>query len=141
MVDAFYLFYVSWLEPNLCYSYKDEIQASYNKYNINEIGVNKIKNIIKTFKKKTLTEDGRERKQRIVEKLVHKHKSLLLISNSYTTILPLFKSMVLVLEQKEPQVHKLHDMMVNNLRSFLACFIKYEVIKNISPKQLKFVSS
>ena len=141
MVDAFYLFYVSWLEPDLRYSYKDEIQAIYNKYYINEVGVNKLKDINKTFKKKTLTEDGRDRKQRIVEKLIYKHKSLLLISNSYTTILPLFKSMVLVFEQKEPQVHKLHDMMVNNLRSFLACFIKYEVIKNISPKQLKFVSS
>ena len=139
MVDAFYLFYVWWLEPDLRYSYKDEIQAIYNKYNINEVGVNKIKNINKTFKKKTLTEDGRDRKQRIVEKLIYKHKSLL-ISNSYTTILPLFKSMVLVFEQKEPHVHKLHDMMVNNLRSFLACFIKYEVIKNLSAKRLKKVN-
>ena len=139
MVDAFYLFYFSWLEPDLRYSYKDDIQAIYNKY-INEIGVNKIKDINKPFKKKTLTEDGRDRMHRIVEKLIYKHKSLLLISNSYTTILPLFKSMVLVFEQKEPQVHKLHDMMVNNLRSFLACFIKYEVIKNISPKQLKKVN-
>ena len=40
---------------------------------------------------------------------MYKHKSFLLISNSYTTILPVFKSMVLVFEQKEPQAHKLHD--------------------------------
>ena len=73
--------------------------------------------------------NGRDRKQRIVEKLIYKYKSLLLISNSYTTIFPVFKSMVLVFEQKEPQVHKLHDMMANNLRSLLTYFIKYEVIK------------
>ena len=73
--------------------------------------------------------NGRDRKQRIVEKLIYKYKSLLLISNSYTTIFPVFKSMVLVFEQKEPQVHKLNDMMVNNLRSLLTYFIKYEVIK------------
>ena len=48
--------------------------------------------------------------------------------------------MVLVFEQKEPQVHKLHDMMVNNLRSFLACFIKYEIINNLSAKRLKKVN-
>ena len=70
IVDAFYLFYVLWLELDLHYSYKDEIQAIYNKYNINEVGVNKIKDINKTFKKKTLMEDGRDQKQRIVEKLI-----------------------------------------------------------------------
>ena len=128
------------MEPDLRYSYQDEIQAIYNKYNINEVGVNKIKDINKTFKKKTLTEDGRDRKQRIVEKLIYKHKSLLFISNSYATILPVFKSMVFVFEQKESQVHKLYDMMVNTLRSFLACFIRYEIIKNLSGKRLKKVN-
>ena len=108
------------------------LKIIYDKYNINKVGVNKIKDINNTFRKKSLTEDGKCRKQRIREKLIYKHKSLLLISNSYTTILPLFKSMVLVFEQKEPQVHKLHDMMVNNLQSFLACFMKYEVVKNLS---------
>lgn len=43
--------------------------------------------------------------------------------------------MVLIFEQKEPQVHKLRDSMVNNMKSVLACFIKYEVIKNLSSKQ------
>ena len=124
---------------NLRDIYKDDIQALYNKYNLNESGINKIKEINRNFKKKSLTEDGKDRKQRIIEKLIYKHKSLILISNCYL-ILPLFKSMVLVFEQKEPQVHKLHDMMVNNLRSFLACFMKYEVIKHLSAKQLKKVN-
>ena len=48
--------------------------------------------------------------------------------------------MLLIFEQEEPQVHKLHDMMVNNLRSFLPCFIKYEIIKNLSAKRLKKVN-
>ena len=64
-----------------------------------------------------------------MEKVIHKHKTLLLISNAYLTIFPLFKSTVLIFEQKEPQVHKLHDMMINNLRSFFVCFMKYEVLK------------
>ena len=68
---------------------------------------------------------------------MHKHKTLLLISNSYQTILPLFKSMVLIFEQKEPHVHKLRDMMINNLQRFVACFIKFEVIKDLSSKQFK----
>ena len=103
-----------WLEPDLCYSHKNVIQAIYNKYNITEVGVNKIKDINRTFEKKTLIKDGRGRKEHIIEKLIYRHKSLFLMSNSYT-ILPLFKSKVLVFKPKQPQVHKLHDMMVNNL--------------------------
>ena len=45
--------------------------------------------------------------------------------------------MILVFEQKVPQVHKLHDRMVMTLQSFLGCFMKREVIANISPKRLK----
>ena len=43
--------------------------------------------------------------------------------------------MILIFEQTEPQVHKLHDMMINNLRSFLACFMYYEVIQDLSLKK------
>ena len=46
------------------------------------------------------------------------------MSNSYLTICPPFKSMVLIFEQKEPEVHKLHDMIINILQSFL---LFYEV--------------
>ena len=69
-------------------------------------------------------EDGKDRKQRIVDKIIHKTKSFLLIANSYVTILPLFKLLVLVFQQTELQVQKLHDMMVNN-------FMKFEVIKDL----------
>ena len=48
--------------------------------------------------------------------------------------------MILIFEQKEPEVHKLHDMMINNLQSFLACFMKYDIIKDLSSRQLKKVN-
>ena len=41
--------------------------------------------------------------------------------------------MVLIFEQKKPQKHELHDLMVNNIK-FLACFMKYEVIRNLYSK-------
>ena len=47
--------------------------------------------------------------------------------------------MILIFEQKEPEVHKLHDM-INNLQSFLACFMKYDIIKDLSSRQLKKVN-
>ena len=134
MIDAFYLFYYSWLNRELLDTYKDDIQHIFDNYNLNEISIKRIKEINKSFSKKNLTEDGKDRKQRIIAKIIYEHKILILTANCYTTILPIFKSLVLVFEQKEPQIHKIHDMMVNNLRTFLTCFMKHEVIKDLSAK-------
>ena len=62
MIDAFYLFYTYfWLESDLHSIYKNEIQAPYNKYNLNENGINEIEKIHKNFKKNSLTTDRKER--------------------------------------------------------------------------------
>lgn len=60
-----------------------------------------------------------------------KLKTFVFISNCYLTIFPLLKSMVLIFEQNEAQVH----LLVSNMRSVLACFMKHEVIKILSSKQ------
>ena len=137
MIDAYYIFYFSLIESDLLETYQDDLQNLFNNYDLNEACIKRIKEIQKTFEKKSLTEDGKDRKQRIIEKIIYKHKTLILLANCYTSILPLFKSLVLVFEQKEPQMHKIHDTMVNNFRTFLACFVKFETIKNLSAKRLK----
>lgn len=50
MIDAFYLFYITWLESDLHSIYNDKIQTLYNKYNVNENGVNGIEKNCKNFK-------------------------------------------------------------------------------------------
>ena len=139
MIDSYFLFYYSWLNFDLLEIYNDDIQDIFNNYDLNETAIKRIKEINKSFRKKKLTEDGKDRKQRIIKKIIYEHKTLILYANCYTTILPLFKSLVLVFEQKEPQIHNIHNMMVNNLRTFLACFMKFEVIKDLSAKKLKNV--
>ena len=53
----------------------------------------------------------------------------------YISALPLFKSFVLVFEQKEPMVHRFHDELKETLISFLAYFLKTEKVKSISTKK------
>ena len=40
----------------------------------------------------------------------------------------MFKEFVLIFEQKSPQVHKLHDKLLETYRHFLACYIRPEVL-------------
>ena len=76
-----------------------------------------------------------EQKKRIAHKLFHKCLTTDLQLYFYISALPLFKSFVLVFEQKEPMVHRFHDELKETLRSFLAYFLKTEKVKSISTKK------
>ena len=59
--------------------------------------------------KKSLTPEWKGRKMRIMEKLLYTRRKTDLHVNLYLGVLPIFKSFVLIFEQKEPSVHQLFD--------------------------------
>lgn len=83
-------------------------------------------------KRSKTAEATKERKLCIVEKIIYALEKLVLQKNTSEDVLPIFKSFMLALEQKTPQVHALHDTAIC---IFLCYFCRY---KNwISPKQFK----
>ena len=86
-----------------------------------------------------MTKKGEERKKRIYGKLWGMKDMTVLIIQQYLVVFPMFKSFVLVFEQKTPQIHKTHDKLVEVFRNFLAFFMKYEKIRNIRSKKLKCI--
>ena len=51
-----------------------------------------------------------------------------LAPNIFLSVIPLFKSLVLILEQKKPLVHRIHSILCENLNAFFACYVKFESI-------------
>ena len=49
----------------------------------------------------------------------------------------MFKSFILIFEQKTPQVHKLHLKLAEVTRDFFACILKHESIKGLTGSKLK----
>ena len=74
----------------------------------------------------------KNRKTCIVIKNFYEINYLYLVSNFFISALPLFKSFILIFEQKEPKIHKLHDMMSETLRTFLSCFMAFESLPKSS---------
>ena len=95
----------------------------------------RVKTIQKVCHKKSLTIAGKEQKERVVEKLLFNRKKTEIQLNFYVTILPLFKSFVLVFEQKEPVMHRIHDELTSVVHHF-ACFLKIQIVVDISSKRL-----
>ena len=73
---------------------------------------------------------------RIMEKLLYTRKKTDLHLNLYPSVLPIFKSFVLIFELKEPAVHRLFDELKDVVRTFFSCFIKLENVKSLSIKKL-----
>ena len=74
--------------------------------------------IQKQIKKKGLTKKGKVRKSRIYEKFIFQKYKTFWIANFYEAVLPMFKSFILIFEQKTPQVHKLHLKLAEVTKGF-----------------------
>ena len=134
LLPALTLMYFSWIDKDLKEAYQTESETLVESSSSR--AKSRVTAIQKTCTKKKLTEAGKERKGRIVDRLFYQRHTTELHLNLYTYILPLIKSFVLIFEQKEPMVHRYHDEVRECMRSFLCCFIKVESIKHLNSKEL-----
>ena len=91
LIDPLTLLYCAWIPNEFCETYKGDINNIFDKYELNENVKALINAIQMKMKQKKLTDDGKEWKERIITKLFYKQSTLLLNSNFFLSILPLFK--------------------------------------------------
>lgn len=96
----------------------------------------RIYQIFKILKSKSLTTPGKQRKDRIIQNLFLSACQTQSLLDLYTSILPLFKSFILSFESAEPKMHLLFDKQETLVRNYFACFLKPETFSKLSPRQL-----
>ena len=134
------LLYYAWIPNNFRETYEEDIKTIFDKYELNGKAKATI-NVIQTkMKQKKLSDEGKERKGKIVTKLFYEKSTLLLNSNLFMSVLLLFKSFILTFEQKESLIHRLHRRLVENFHAFLGCFTKFEVINNTPYNKLNLIN-
>ena len=109
----------------------------YEKYDLNEEAISIVKSFHVKFKAKNLMKEGQKCKERLKSKLFNQKSQFQLTVKFFLFVLPLFKSLVLILEQKEPLIHRTHLMLCENLKLLFACYIKFESLTPLDPKGLK----
>ena len=87
--------------------------------------------------KKGLTKKGKARKVRIYEKLILKKEKTQLIAHFYNSILPMFKSFVVIFEQRSPQVHRIDSEISELTCDFFSCFAKHKSLKESTGSKFK----
>ena len=131
MHDALWVLYFSWLSKENRELYKEDKQVVLKNPGISDEGISSVNRIQNTMRKKGLWKKGSERKKRIYDKIIFRSEMTKLIANFYQPVLPMFKSFVLIFEQKCPQVHKLHSQITSITRDLMACFMRHNSIKGL----------
>ena len=140
MFDALVVFYFPFLSPDHRKLYKSRLDAIYKRRQVSEFSQKEIEKNQSYLKKKNLTKDGKERKERIYKKLFFTKRKARLQMSLFTAALLTMKRYVKVFQQNEPAIYRIYPEQLNVFREFLVDFIKPEVIaENKKLSQLKKV--
>ena len=120
--------------------YEGRNKTIFDKYELNEEAKAMISTIQTKMKYAKLTDEGKECKEKII-KLFYEKSTLLLNSNLFMLLLPLFKSFILTFAQKELLIHQIHRSLVEDFYTFFGCFMKFEVINTRYKLNLMDVAS
>ena len=120
--------------------YEGGNKTIFDKYELNEEAKAMISIIQTKMKYAKLTDEGKECKEKII-KLFYEKSTLLLNSNLFMLVLPLFKSFILTFAQKEPLIHQIHRSLAEDFYTFFGCFMKFEVINTRYKLNLMDVAS
>ncbi|XP_076354683.1 uncharacterized protein LOC143249156 [Tachypleus tridentatus] len=138
IMEAYTVLYFAFLSKSEQPVYKEVIEEIYKKlYQVSTKGQARITAIHAELKKKSMTEQGKARKVRIVEKILFHREKTDLLTSVYLGVLPILKEYVMVFQGKKTMCHKLHDMQMKTFTAFLACFVKAEHLQNLTPLKLQ----
>jgi hypothetical protein len=142
MFDAFEVFYLAFMDKDDKELFREVVAKTLRKHGVSGPSMTRIKAIWEQLKKKvsTLTEDGKNRKKRIVEKVLIKAKKTKITMSFYQAALLMLKEMVMIFQKKAPLIHRLYDEMERLIREFCGCFFKPEMLNACTLDKLKSTS-
>ena len=114
----------------------------FSKHNVSDASKEEITRIQGSVEKKYQggTDAGKQRKTRIVNKHVLNHRHVSLLTSIYDSVLPLFRSYVMLFQREQPLIHKIYYEQIDVVRTFLSYFVKPEVLaKCKNAKQLRAI--
>ena len=136
LMPAYQILYYGFLTGDDKAVYHDTLQELYDKYKINGTAKRKIRSFHEDLVKKGMTDKGKSRKKRIVEKVFFSYPTTQLQLSVYINVLPILKTYVMVFQKKETLIHKLHDNQLQVFCNFLGCFVKPEYFMDKKPAEL-----
>ena len=136
LMDVYTLFYHPFLQTMDRTHYLHLCVEIFRRHNLDEEARDAVRDIQKTLRAKKMTPDGKRRKEVVTEALFVERKYTRLILHFYSSVLPLLKKYVLIFQIREPLLHRLRDEQLLLMKDFMGCFVKPELLLNVSGKKI-----
>ena len=136
LFDLYLVFYSAFLPVHLRAKYTlllDNLMQKFSTHGARQ----RVRQILSVMRGKTMTSDGKERKQRILTRLFEEQNKTLLQLDFYQASMFSLKCFVELLQKKEPLIHRLHELHLKTTRRFLCNFIEAKHIVGKSAADLK----
>ena len=137
LFKLYQVFYFAFLLKSRKKDYVDIVVEVSKSLHISTESSKRIREILNKLASKKLTDDGKNRKQRIIEKLIFQKMKTKLQLSFYIAVLPLLKRYVCLFQGRNTLIHLVHEKQVQLFTDFLGCFIKNEHVVGKSGKELK----
>ena len=122
MFDVHAIFYFSFLRKEDKNLYQSMLNTIYSHHKLSD----EVKTCIgahqNELKRKKLTKDGKERKDRIVQKVIVDEKETRLYMSIYSSALQVMSKYVKIFQQAEPAIIRVHTEQVDIFTEFLTNF-------------------
>ena len=116
------------------------LKTIYSHHNLSDLIKTRIGAHQNELKWKKLTKAGKERKDRIVQKMIEDKKKTCLYMRAYYPALQAMRKYVKIFQQAEPAIFRIHTKQVDVFTEFLTNFIKPEVLsERNSIRELKTI--
>ncbi|KAG1714420.1 DNA-directed RNA polymerase III subunit RPC1 [Nymphon striatum] len=139
LMDAYLMFYYSFIPKESKPLYHHVVVSIFHSKEASNQSRMRIRVIQEELSRKSLTEDGRKRKNRIVEKLFYKRKQIITILHFYSAVLAMLKQYPEELEHKTLKQLKEMDIDKADLLSKKSMFIGFSTEKAL--QQLDEISA
>ncbi|XP_076440671.1 uncharacterized protein LOC143280062 isoform X1 [Babylonia areolata] len=130
LMDGLTVYYFSFLSSSDQTLYAEIFEDVLGRIrcSVSDTGKKTVRQIQSTLAKKfrTFTKDGKERKEKIINKLFYKRSETLLILQFYISVLPPLNSYVKLFQAQEPMTHMLHKKQEELLKRILEKIVKPE---------------
>ena len=123
LFDLYLIFYSAFLPVHLRAKYTHLIDNLMKKFPTHGAR-QRVREILSIMRGKSMTPEGKQRKQRIINRLFEEQQKTLLQLDFYQASMFSLKCFVEDLQKKEPSIHRLHELHLSTARRFLSNFIE-----------------
>ena len=128
MFDLYAIFCFSFLRKEDKKLYKSILNTIYSHHKLSDEVKTRIGAHQNELKWKKLMKAGKERKDRIVQKVIVDEKKTCSYMSIYSSVLQVMRKYIKIFQQAEPAIFRIHTEQVDVFTEFLMNFIKPEVL-------------